>query len=104
MAYGQNRATGKSLVREPCSIEHNHDPLALTRGTDILQKRPKSATLKHHVITYLRDITKSFDYTLAVMQKLEDQARVEIAKLGGNEMLETIIDKLHVDHPGDWEE
>ncbi|KAG1748626.1 isoprenoid synthase domain-containing protein [Suillus lakei] len=64
---------------------------------NVLQKRPKTPTLKHHAIEYLRDITKSFDYTLAVLTKLEQQARGELERLGGNPMLSALLDKLHVD-------
>ncbi|KAG1726877.1 isoprenoid synthase domain-containing protein [Suillus paluster] len=64
---------------------------------NVLQKRPKTPTLKHHTINYLRDTTKSFDYTLAVLRKLERQGREEVERLGGNPMLSAILDKLHVD-------
>ncbi|KAJ8588455.1 farnesyltranstransferase [Rhizopogon salebrosus TDB-379] len=64
---------------------------------NVLQKRPKSPALKHHAINYLKDTTRSFDYTLAVLQKLERQARVELGRLGGNPVLSAILDKLHVD-------
>lgn len=62
----------------------------------VLQKRPTTPTLKHHAIDYLRTKTKSFDYTLVVMQSLEQQARDEIARLGGNPKLEMMLDVLHV--------
>ncbi|KAG1848727.1 isoprenoid synthase domain-containing protein [Suillus subalutaceus] len=64
---------------------------------NVLQKRPKTPTLKHHAIEYLRNTTKSFDYTLAVLKKLEQQARRELERLGGNPMLSALLDKLHVD-------
>lgn len=64
--------------------------------TSVLQKRPTTPTLKHYAIDYLRTKTKSFDYTLMVMQSLEQQARDEIARLGGNPKLEMILDVLHV--------
>lgn len=64
---------------------------------NVLQKRPKTPTLKHHAIEYLKNTTKSFDYTLAVLNKLEQQARRELERLGGNPMLSALLDKLHVD-------
>ncbi|KAG2101021.1 isoprenoid synthase domain-containing protein [Suillus discolor] len=64
---------------------------------DVLQKRPETPTLKHRAIEYLRDTTKSFDYTLAVLHKLEQQARGEVERLGGNPILSALLDKLHVD-------
>lgn len=62
----------------------------------VLQKRPKTPTLKHHIVAYLRDSTRSFEYTLRVMRSLEQQARADIARLGGNTILEGILDKLAV--------
>ncbi|KAG0700201.1 isoprenoid synthase domain-containing protein [Suillus ampliporus] len=64
---------------------------------NVLQKRPKTPTLKHHTINYLRDTTKSFDYTLEVLKKLEQQGREEVERLGGNPMLSAILNKLHVE-------
>ncbi|KAG1818426.1 farnesyltranstransferase [Suillus subaureus] len=64
---------------------------------NVLQKRPKTPTLKHYAIEHLRNTTKSFDYTLAVLKKLEQQANRELERLGGNPMLSALLDKLHVD-------
>ncbi|RXW23685.1 hypothetical protein EST38_g2152 [Candolleomyces aberdarensis] len=63
----------------------------------VLQKRPATPTLKIHTIEYLRNHTKSFKYTLSVLQTLEKQTLQEIKRLGGNEKLEKIMDLLHVD-------
>ncbi|KAG2067967.1 terpenoid synthase [Suillus decipiens] len=63
---------------------------------NVLQKRPKTPTLKRHTINYLRDTTKSFDYTLTVIRKLERQVKAEIARLGGNPMLSAMMDVLSV--------
>jgi len=64
---------------------------------DVLQKRPTTPTLKNHTINYLRNHTKSFEYTLSVLENLEEQTRREIARLGGNKGLEALMDVLHVD-------
>jgi geranylgeranyl diphosphate synthase type 3 len=64
---------------------------------DVLTQRPTTPTLKIPVIEYLKTNTRSFDYTVGVLAKLEQQARAEIARLGGNDGLEKIIDALHVD-------
>lgn len=66
---------------------------------DVLQKRPSTPTLKRHTIAYLRDRTKSFEYTLSVLASLEKQVYDEIARLGGNEGLEEIMKALHVELP-----
>ncbi|KAL4079322.1 terpenoid synthase [Scleroderma citrinum] len=74
------------------SIQENPDN---TMILDILKQRPKTPTLKHQAITYLKDVTHSFDYTLRVMRSLELQIREELDKLGGNTVLEVLLDKLH---------
>ncbi|PAV23079.1 terpenoid synthase [Pyrrhoderma noxium] len=61
---------------------------------NVLQKRPTTPTLKHFTINYLRNHTKSFDYTLRVLEVLEGQIRSEVVRLGGNPGLEKIIDTL----------
>jgi geranylgeranyl diphosphate synthase type 3 len=61
---------------------------------NVLQKRP---TPKNHAINYLKNHTRSFAYTLSVLAKLEAKTRMEIARLGGNEGLEAIMDLLHDD-------
>jgi geranylgeranyl diphosphate synthase type 3 len=62
-----------------------------------LQKRPTTPTLKVHTINYLRETTKSFDYTMDVLDTLERQTRQEIMRLGGNKQLEKLMDILHVE-------
>ncbi|KAJ7450209.1 isoprenoid synthase domain-containing protein [Mycena latifolia] len=64
---------------------------------DVLQKRPATPTLKIRTIEYLREHTKSFEYTVSVLDKIEAQVRAEVARLGGNAALEKIVDALHVD-------
>ena len=64
--------------------------------TDVLQKRPTTPTLKRYTIDYLKTHTKSFDYTLSVLESLESQIREEIVRLGGNSGLEKIVDYLSV--------
>ncbi|KAF9222464.1 terpenoid synthase [Gyrodon lividus] len=73
-------------------IRENHDN---TEIMDILKQRPKTPTLKLRAISYLRDTTRSFDYTLSVMRSLENQIRQEVTRLGGNPILEALLDKVH---------
>ncbi|KAF7303777.1 hypothetical protein MIND_00607300 [Mycena indigotica] len=61
---------------------------------DTLQKRPKTPTLKSHAISYLEVHTKSFEYTRSVLASLGKQMRAEVARLGGNEGLEAIMNSL----------
>ena len=48
----------------------------------------------------MRDETESFAYTRAVLDKLDEGARKEIADLGGNKGLVTILDKLKINGEG----
>lgn len=67
------------------------------KTVDVLQQRPSTPTLKIHTIDYLKNHTKSLDYTLSVLDTLETQMRLELQRLGGNPGLEKLIDMLHVD-------
>lgn len=63
---------------------------------DVLQKRPTTPTLKNHAISYLRNHTKSFEYTLGVLSSLEKDVYQEIRRLGGNPRLEAIMETLRI--------
>ncbi|KIK96348.1 hypothetical protein PAXRUDRAFT_772218 [Paxillus rubicundulus Ve08.2h10] len=65
-----------------------------TEILDILEQRPKTPTLKLRAIAYLKDTTRSFDYTLSVMKSLENQIRQEVNMLGGNPILEASLDRI----------
>jgi len=62
----------------------------------VLRRRPTTPTLKMYAINYLRDKTMSFHYSRSVLSALEEQMRKEISRLGGNEALVRIIDRLSV--------
>ncbi|OJA20136.1 hypothetical protein AZE42_09305 [Rhizopogon vesiculosus] len=98
--YADNKGFAEDLSEGKFSFPIVHGILEKPENRQImnvLQKRPKSPTLKHHTISYLKDTTKSFDYTLAVLKKLDRQARGELERLSGNPMLSAILDKLRVD-------
>ena len=67
-----------------------------TNFADVLRLRPKGQKLKHLVISYLKEVTRSFEYTHSILNSLEAQARGEVMRLGGNPKLEAILDKLAV--------
>ena len=62
----------------------------------MLQKRTTSVSLKAHIVAYLKNETRSFDYTREVMVTLERQVHEEIDRLGGNRGLEAILKMLYV--------
>jgi geranylgeranyl diphosphate synthase type 3 len=63
---------------------------------DVLQKRPSTPTLKYHAIDYLRDHSKSFEYTREVLTILEKRVLDEVERLGGNPMLQDTLQALHI--------
>ncbi|KAJ3832299.1 farnesyltranstransferase [Lentinula raphanica] len=64
---------------------------------NVLQKRPTTPTLKTYAISYLKHRTKSFAYTLDVLEKLHNQALAEISRLGGNEDLVRLMESFVVE-------
>ena len=79
--------TGSSLV-------------ALAKGNaniDILKQHTNSDEIKLYCIQYMRDETRSFAYTRAVLRELDFGARREVERLGGNNGLISILDRLRID-------
>ncbi|KAJ3770901.1 farnesyltranstransferase [Lentinula raphanica] len=64
---------------------------------NVLQKRPTTPTLKTYAISYLKHRTKSFAYTLDVLEKLHSQALAEISRLGGNQDLVRLMESFVVE-------
>jgi len=69
-------------------------PRSLT--ADVLQKRTTSTSLKKHTVDYLRNHTKSFEYTREVLINLKGKLEAELARLGGNKALDMIVDVLGI--------
>uniref|UniRef100_A0A0W0F0V0 (2E,6E)-farnesyl diphosphate synthase n=1 Tax=Moniliophthora roreri TaxID=221103 RepID=A0A0W0F0V0_MONRR len=98
--YESNKGFAEDLTEGKFSfpIVHSiHADRTNTQVLNILQKRPSTPTLKHHTIHYLKNRTRSFEYTLDVLDKLDKQTRDEIQRLGGNEGLDKLMDSLWVD-------
>ncbi|EJD08296.1 terpenoid synthase [Fomitiporia mediterranea MF3/22] len=97
--YETNKGFAEDLTEGKFSFPIVHGVRADTSNRqvlNVLQKRPSTPTLKRYTVDYLKTETKSFDYTLRVLNSLELQIRNEIARLGGNKGLEKIIDMLSV--------
>ncbi|KAJ8456151.1 hypothetical protein ONZ45_g18806 [Pleurotus djamor] len=97
--YSLNKGFAEDLSEGKFSFPVVHGIHADTSNRQIynvLQKRPTTPTLKHYTIEYLRNKTKSFEYTLEVIQELEQQTLQEIKLLGGNAGLAKIMELLHV--------
>ncbi|KAL9712178.1 hypothetical protein Ac2012v2_005255 [Leucoagaricus gongylophorus] len=99
--YTSNKGFAEDLTEGKFSFPIVHGISADTSNNQILnvlQKRPTTPTLKVHVINYLQDHTRSFEYTTTVLDNLELQIRQEIGRLGGNQLLDKVIDLLHVEN------
>lgn len=91
MAFGPIIRIGKSSVGVTTLSR------SANAGTsDVLQKRTTSHSLKAHIVNYLKNETRSFEYTLQVMKTLERQVHNEIRRLGGNHGLEAILAMLYI--------
>jgi len=97
--YTTNKGFAEDLSEGKFSFPIVHGIHADTtnrRLLNVLQKRPNTPTLKHHAIDYLRDHSKSFEYTREVLEVLEKSVFDEIGRLGGNPMLGEVLQTLHI--------
>jgi geranylgeranyl diphosphate synthase type 3 len=62
-----------------------------------LKQRTTDYDVKKYAIS-LMERTKTFEATVVKLKELEKQARDEIARLGGNKLLEAILDYLSKDY------
>ncbi|KZS87790.1 terpenoid synthase [Sistotremastrum niveocremeum HHB9708] len=99
--YEENKGFCEDLTEGKFSFPIVHSIRADTTNRqvlNVLQKRPSTPTTKRYVVNYMREHTRSFEYTIGVLDTLEKQARAEIKNLGGNVLLEAIIDRLSITH------
>lgn len=69
--------------------------------SDVLRQRPNDYALKAYAVSYMDRHTHSFEYTRAVLAKLDKQARAEIERLGGNVGLIKFLDRMKIPDPDD---
>ncbi|KAK9320557.1 isoprenoid synthase domain-containing protein [Lipomyces orientalis] len=64
---------------------------------NILKQHSTDDSLKDYAVTYMRDVTRSFDYTTQVIVEYEDRIRKELKRLDvePNPMIEKILKSLH---------
>jgi len=61
--------------------------------SDILRQRTRDVEVKKYCVTMLEKFG-SFSHTRHTLEELDAEARTEISKLGGNPLLEDILDEL----------
>ncbi|GHJ84276.1 hypothetical protein NliqN6_0678 [Naganishia liquefaciens] len=97
--YGDNKGFCEDLTEGKFSFPVVHAIRASKTDRqilNILQKRTQDHALKVHAVQIMQERTGSFRYTRQVMSQLQEQVRKEIARLGGNELLEKIVGSLEV--------
>lgn len=96
-AYKQNKGFCEDLTEGKFSFPIVHSIRSDTsnqRILNVLRQRPTDESLKIYAVSYMDTQTGSFEYTRRVLRKLEEQARAEIARLGGNKGLEKFLDRM----------
>ena len=76
-----------------CDIIENLNISLNCNQSGILQQRTRDEELKKHCVTLLENFG-SLSFTRRTLEELDIEARTEVAKHGGNPMLEDILDKL----------
>ena len=61
--------------------------------SDILRQRTQDVEVKKYFISLLEKFG-SFSHTRRTLEKLDAEARAEVAKLGGNPVLEDVLDEM----------
>jgi geranylgeranyl diphosphate synthase type 3 len=82
-------------------IEHLHISLNCNKS-DILRQRTQDVELKKYCVKLLEELG-SLSYTRHTLEELDAEARAEVAKLGGNPLIEYVLDDL-MSWKGDTEE
>lgn len=101
--YTTNKGFAEDLTEGKFSFPVVHSIHADTSNRqvlNVLQKRPTTPTLKTYTIWYMKNRTKSLEYTCDVLDKLHEQALGEIRRLGGNKDLERLMESFVVDREG----
>ncbi|KAF9073106.1 isoprenoid synthase domain-containing protein [Rhodocollybia butyracea] len=98
--YTTNKGFAEDLTEGKFSFPVVHSIHADTSNRqvlNVLQKRPTTPTIKSYTISYMKNHTKSFHYTLDVLEKLHKQTLAEIERLGGNKNLVKLMESFVVD-------
>ncbi|SNX82006.1 related to farnesyltranstransferase (al-3) [Melanopsichium pennsylvanicum] len=94
-------ATNESRQSQP--LKTGATPTSSTMANrqilNVLKQRPSDLATKQYAVSYMRNVTKSFDYTMDVLQRLDTQANKEIQTLENkigipNPALKAILDGL----------
>ena len=76
-----------------CATVENLNISLNSNQSAILRQRTRDVELKKYCVTLLEKFG-SLSYTRRTLEELDAEARAEVAKFGGNPVLEDILDKL----------
>jgi len=76
-----------------CDIMENLNISLNYHQTGILRQRTEDVELKKYCLTLLENFG-SLRYTRHTLEKIDAELRAEIAKLGGNPILEDVMDQM----------
>ena len=76
-----------------CDIMENLNIILNYHQSGILRQRTEDVELKKYCVTLLENFG-SLKYTRHTLEELDAEIRAEVAKLGGNPMLEDVLDDM----------
>ena len=94
--YKENKSFAEDLTEGKFSFPIIHAIKSKpddNRIMNILRQRTTDVEVKKYCVRLLEE-AGSFKYTKEVLVSLDDQVRREVKKLGGNEVLDTVMDEL----------
>ncbi|KAI8072456.1 geranylgeranyl pyrophosphate synthase [Gongronella butleri] len=97
--YENNKGFCEDLTEGKMSFPIIHSIRADTSNRQLLNivsQKPTAVEVKKYALEIITR-TGSFDYTLQFMKQKEAETRAEIERLGGNALLEKLLDLLRVD-------
>lgn len=65
---------------------------------DILKQHSTDRTIKEYAVRYMRDVTKSFDYTILAIGEYKQKIKDELTRLnvGPNPIIDQVLSSLSI--------
>jgi len=98
--YAKNKGFAEDLTEGKFSFPIIHSIRANPSNTqviNILRQHSQDDGVKEYAVSYMRDHTKSFEYTESVLRDLHEQATALLSTYGRNPALLAILEKLKVE-------
>ncbi|KAF3276631.1 geranylgeranyl pyrophosphate synthetase [Orbilia oligospora] len=98
--YAKNKGFAEDLTEGKFSFPIIHSIRANPKNLqmiNILKQQTQDDGVKHYAVAYMKDQTKSFEYTASVLKDLQEQATGLLDSFGDNVALRAILENLKVD-------